>query len=79
VFAESFDGGVLVVNADGTGEDRLSNFGSNPVWSPDGSMITFDSGGDIYVMGSDGSGRTPLSSAPAFEAFPDWQAVVGSY
>ncbi|MGH2693840.1 MAG: TolB family protein, partial [Actinomycetota bacterium] len=70
-----FNGGILVVNADGTGEERLSNFGSNPVWSPDGSMVAFDSDGDIFVMNADGTNRTRMTRTDAFEAFPDWQPI----
>jgi Tol biopolymer transport system component len=65
------------VNTDGTGLQQLTPWklnASDPDWSPDGQMITFDSGdagafepglkGDIYVMGADGSGRTRLTSSP---------------
>jgi Tol biopolymer transport system component len=63
------------VNIDGSGLTRLTPWklnASDPDWSPDGQMITFDSGdsafpgskGDIYVMGADGSGRTRLTDSP---------------
>jgi Tol biopolymer transport system component len=60
------------VNVDGTGLQRLTPWklnASDPDWSPDGQMITFDSGDvgfppakpDIFVMGADGSSRTRLT------------------
>jgi len=63
------------VGVDGTGLQRLTPWklnASDPDWSPDGQLITFDSGdsgfppakGDIYVMGADGSGRTRLTDNP---------------
>jgi Tol biopolymer transport system component len=66
---------VVRVGIDGTGLERLTKWklnASDPDWSPDGQMITFDSGdsgfpgskGDIYVMGADGSGRTRLTDSP---------------
>ncbi len=68
---------VFKVRSDGTGGLRqLTPWGmaaSYPNWSPDGSMITFDScdsgkaagcRGDIWVMRADGSGKTRLTSSP---------------
>ena len=60
------------VSVDGTGLQRLTPWklnASDPDWSPDGQMITFDSGDagfppakpDIFVMGADGSSRTRLT------------------
>jgi Tol biopolymer transport system component len=59
-----------------------------PTWSPDGSMIAFDRidessigssignrpmmNVDIYVMDSDGSHVTQVTSTSAFEAAPEW-------
>jgi Tol biopolymer transport system component len=79
------------VNIDGTGLQRLTPWklnASHPDWSPDGQMITFDSGdvnflrakSDIYVMGADGSARTRLTDSPRirkgkrfkFAANPVW-------
>jgi Tol biopolymer transport system component len=62
------------VSVDGTGLQRLTPWklnASDADWSPDGQMITFDSGDsgfppakpDIYVMGADGSGRTRLTDS----------------
>jgi Tol biopolymer transport system component len=62
------------VNIDGTGLQRLTPWklnASDPDWSPDGQMITFDSGDiafppakpDIFVMGADGSSRTRLTDS----------------
>lgn len=67
---------VYKVRADGSGGlTQLTPWGmvaSYPNWSPDGSMLTFDScdsgkaagcRGDIWVMRADGSGKTRLTSS----------------
>jgi Tol biopolymer transport system component len=62
------------VSVDGSGLQRLTPWklnASDPDWSPDGQMITFDSGDvgfppakpDIFVMGADGSSRTRLTDS----------------
>ena len=59
------------MNADGSGV-RLLGKGGAPTWSPDGTRLAFQvpgSGGSIYVMNADGSGRT-LLVAPGFRS-PD--------
>ena len=71
---------VYVINADGTGTTQLTfNTGdvgvTSPAWSPDGSKIAFqnDLDGKIYVMDSDGTDVTPLTStADGFNAGPSW-------
>ncbi len=35
-------GDVYVIDADGTGERRLSQIGTHPSWSPDGQKIAFE-------------------------------------
>jgi Tol biopolymer transport system component len=65
------------VSVDGTGLQRLTPWklnASDPDWSPDGQMITFDSGdfpaerptagSNIHVMRADGSGRKKLTDHP---------------
>jgi Tol biopolymer transport system component len=61
---------IWTMNADGTGEARLTTDGAdrNPSWSPDGTRIAFEIGPighrQIYVMNADGSDKTPLTSDP---------------
>ena len=54
---------VYVVNADGSGQRRLTRNtvrDSNPVWSPDG-RIAFESHWQVWAMNADGSGQRRLS------------------
>ena len=56
------------MNADGSGQRRLTHFGRQALWSPDGRMIAFLSFGagnvEIYVMNADGSGLRNLTRTP---------------
>lgn len=80
--APSSNGGIWVVNADGTGLTLLTfdpSFGSaKPTWSPDGSKIAFHSNrdgliGSIYIMNADGSNVTRLTNQlPFSDAGADW-------
>jgi Tol biopolymer transport system component len=66
---------IYVMNADGTGETRLTSGKTNdthPTWSPDGRSISFVRDGDIYVMGSDGSSPRRISEIEAQESDPAW-------
>lgn len=54
---------IWVMNADGSDQIQLSNqpYSENPVWSPDGSMISYDADGDsnnwqdLWIMNGDGT------------------------
>src|SRR5438309_6343067 len=68
---------------DGSGETFIAD-GRQPAWSPDGTMIAFVRGNDIWVMDaqgggqlqltSNGSGQFPFDTEPAWT--PDGQSVV---
>jgi Tol biopolymer transport system component len=46
--------------------------GWSPAWSPDGRRLAFVAGGDVYVVGSNGSGRRRLTRTAAREGRPTW-------
>ena len=56
---------VYVMNADGSGQRRLTQRGAQPLWSPDGRRIAFvserDGNAEVYVMNADGSGQRNLT------------------
>ncbi len=56
---------IWVMDANGQNQVNLTNDAAHdgrPEWSPDGTKLAFDSGGDIYVMNVNGSGRTFLTA-----------------
>lgn len=79
--AYSDDIEIAVVNADGSGLQRLTTSTGDdihPSWSANGTMITFQSyrtgNDDIFVMGADGSNQTCLTTdeAGSSDDSPDW-------
>jgi Tol biopolymer transport system component len=80
-FASDRDGNleIYVMNADGTGQTRLTNNDDDdlfPGWSPDGTKIVFSSDRDgiaqIYVMNADGTGQTRLTNNAGYDVAPVW-------
>jgi len=77
---------VCVMNADGTGQMRLTNntIGDlTPTWSPDGAKIVFHRrvGGrgqfQLFMINADGTDEKQLTSPPGLSGFPNWGEVRG--
>jgi TolB protein len=70
---------IYVINADGTGETRLTNsrgMDINARFSPDSRQIAFTSNRDgnyeVYVMNADGQNLRRITSHPERDDFPCW-------
>jgi len=86
VFTQSGDASffedIVITEADGSGSITNLTSGinandSNPDWSPDGSKIVFASDRvqsrmSIFIMDTDGSNVTQLTSGDSFESQPAW-------
>jgi hypothetical protein len=73
-------GTVSIMNADGTNRTTFLPFfnGSSLAWSPEGALIAFERFGDIWLMHTDGSAQTPLTSTPSLgDSAPNWAPQGG--
>jgi TolB protein len=77
---------ICVMNADGTGQARLTNnkIGDlTPTWSPDGTRIMFHRrvGGrgqfQLFVINADGTGEKQMTNPPGLSGFPNCGEVRG--
>jgi TolB protein len=75
---------ICVMNADGTGQTRLTNnflFEATPTWSPDGTQIVFarvpvvGQGNELFLMGQDGSAVQQLTYPPGLNLAAHWGVV----
>ena len=79
-FASAREGSydIYVMEADGTGTERLTSSSANdksPSWSPDGRRLAFarsEDGGHVWVMDADGKGARRLTDELAEESEPSW-------
>jgi TolB protein len=73
---------IWTMNPDGGDKVNLSNNDSvsftQPAWSPEGDRLAAvgvaasTTNRNIWVMGSDGAGQTPIDTSPANDINPDW-------
>lgn len=75
LFSTGFDGGIYVMNADGSGLTLAAERGLDPRWSPDGQRIAFARwhlpNDGLYIMNADGGGAQRVLEGDMVRQ-PDW-------
>jgi Tol biopolymer transport system component len=77
-------GGLYLIDANGGDHRKIPGTlprDGDPSWSPDGSQIAFDRGGedrDVYVMNADGTALRRLTFAPGDDGWPRWAPYGGA-
>ena len=75
-YSEFYDDGIWVVDADGKHPVRLTDFGSDPSWSPRGNRLVFSAGGTagkdryLWIVNANGTDVHQLSTVNGSHA--DW-------
>lgn len=68
--------GIYSVDANGTGQQQIvaqsSTFTYSPAWSPDGDQLAYVSGGVLYVVNANGTGKTQVASSSSGIFEPAW-------
>src|SRR6266545_322875 len=71
-------GGIGIVNSNGTDAHVITALGSDPAWSPDGSRIVFranpnpGTAGELYLVNTDGSNELRLTTSGFDKERPAW-------
>jgi TolB protein len=65
---------IYVINADGTGERRITNLGfaNEPAWAPDGQRLIFSANSELYTVDVDGNGLTQLTNNTVADGSAHW-------
>lgn len=68
---------LYTATPDGSDAHALTDFGvEDPDWSPDGSMIAFNSEraghSHVFVINADGTGLRQITSGDGYEGHPGW-------
>jgi Tol biopolymer transport system component len=74
--------GIHIMARDGSGDQPIpgtTRFDRSPVWSTDGGNIAFvnteNNNHEVFIMGTDGSGRTNLSKSMYHDTTPAWEPL----
>jgi hypothetical protein len=70
-FVASSNGRIALLDGTGRAVETVGR-GESPAFSSDGSQIAFIRDGDVFTIGSDGTGLARLTRTAAREESPDW-------
>ena len=71
-FSDREGGGIFEIPSDGGTPERLTEFGTNPTWSPDNENLAFNWHGNIYVRPYPHGDRRLLVSGTSSTPFMVW-------